>query len=439
MSKHERFEVNALEVFISFGDGGGSVILLEGTASIFGAPLRQNVRYRFISKSVTVVCVGRSRFDVAGYFEAMPPRPLSSSIHELKLKLAQRSREAMLSTDRSGPVVLFVGDKDTGKSTACRHLANLFLTDGALHLPTSSQSARVTNDNGKAALSEHADNKSDSCNVIYADLDVGQNAISCPGTVATVFLEAPVPVDDDFTTMIPLTFFFGDKSVTSLTRKRYLDICSWTMQSVLSVQKAKRAYCNGPVILNTMGWTRDVGYEMIKQLISICSVTDVVVTAGTPPTVLEQLQADFSFARDTLAFHKYDAGINGMALTRSGLDRVRCRSQQLHSYFHGTLRTPLVPSRLVVYLKEVVLLDAITLEVLPLKQLKPLTLAAVSTAPQQDMCGAMNVAGFVIITDIGKQTLTLLSPAPGKLPRPFLLVSTAVTAKTEDIPSMGVA
>lgn len=391
----------------------GSVVLLDGAASIFGVPLLRNTRYRFNGRSVTIVCVGKTRVEIFGEdVIACPPETIDSELPTLAKKLMPVSTAAAAAASLEGPVILVVGDKDTGKTTTCRHLANLFCADQARH------------------------------SVTLVDVDVGQNSISIPTAIAAAFLEAPIPVDDDFCSVIPLVFFFGDKTVSETSRKRYLDICAWMHQSIQSLKHAKDNFRCGPVIINTMGWTRDLGYDLIKQLVSIFCVRHVLVTGGSPDALVEKLGSDFSMlGPGHLSIAKLRPNAipesHKSALARNGLDRVRYRSSQLHQYFFGTLRTPLAPTRLVVFLKDVKLFDGRTLEEFPIKSLRPLTIAAVSAAPTEDRIPSMNVAGFVIITDIGKQTLTLLSPAPGKLPRPFLLVTDAINARTEDIPSLG--
>lgn len=437
--KLQRIELQNLELCILFGpswDEGifGGVVVLDGNASILGVTLRHNVRYRFSDRTITVVCLGKTRLDVTGDCVIFPPQPIYTSLDALKTELVCASQAAALLADAKsqGPVILVLGGKESGKSTVCRHLANLFLSH-------SNPAQKLYPTLGSVAGSElGVTSSSPPWGVTVVDLSIRQNAISCcPGSIAAAFLESPISVDDDFSSLIPLVFFFGDKDVTAASRKRYLDICAWMHQSIQSLKHAKPIFRAGPVIVDTIGWTRDLGYDILRQLISIFGVTDVVVTGGgSSDAVADSLKADFAFMSGSLAIRRLDA--YRVPSTVCGQSQVAsCGSQQLHQYFFGTLRTPLSPTRLVVYLKDVVLLDARTLQEIPLRGLKPLSLAAVSTAPTRELCESKNVAGFVIITDIGKQTLTLLSPAPGKLPRPFLLVSDVVRAQPQDIPSLG--
>jgi polyribonucleotide 5'-hydroxyl-kinase len=422
-SRTERVELHSVEILVSFQEG--NVVVLEGQASIFGAPLRPNVRYRFRERHITVQAIGKVRLDISGDFSLRTPRALSTDLHELETHFDLK-RQAAQASNKPGPVILLVGDKDTGKSTACRTLANLALR--------SSASSRINQ--STSATKTERDDAAPTKGIAFVDLDVGQGGITCPGSMASTFLEATIPVDEDFQTMIPLVLFFGDKSVTQQSRKRYLDLCSWTAQSVASVQLAKPGFRSGGVIINTMGWVRELGYELLKQVITMFDVTDIVVCGGNQ-ALLDGLTSDFAFARDRIEFHKFMAQNIPVETAKTGLDRIQLRHNQMASYFSGTLRTPLVPVRIVVYIKDVELVDAVTLEDFNIKLLRPLTIAAVSTAPQRELCASANVAGFVIITDIGKKTLTLLSPAPGALPRPFLLVAPAFTAKPELIPPFG--
>ncbi|CUF23711.1 pre-mRNA cleavage complex II Clp1-like, putative [Bodo saltans] len=425
-SRTERVELNTVEIFISFQVG--SIVVLDGHASIFGAPLRPNVRYRFRERYLTVQAIGKVRLDINGDFSLRTPRALSTDLQELETRFDLKRQNAQ-AANKTGPVILLVGEKDTGKSTACRTLANLALrSQSAIVVPHSTAPGTKTERDDQQVSTTKG--------IAFVDLDVGQGGITCPGSMASTFLESTIPVDEDFQTMIPLVLFFGDKSVTQQTRKRYLDLCSWTAQSIASVQLAKPGFRSGGVIINTMGWVRELGYDLLKQIITMFDVTDIVVCGGNQ-TLFDGLSSDFSFARDRIEFHTFQLSSTPSETAKTGLDRIQLRHTQLTSYFSGTLRTPLVPVRLVVYLKDVELIDAVTLEDFNMKLLRPLTVAAVSTAPQRELCASANIAGFVIITDIGKKTLTLLSPAPGALPRPFLLVAPTFMAKPELIPPFG--
>merc|ERR1719204_2667960 len=77
-----------------------------------------------------------------------------------------------------GPRVLIVGPKDCGKSTLTKILANYAVRLG--RKPT------------------------------LVDLDVGQNMISIPGTVAAVFLERPMEVESGLDVVSPIVLFYGD-------------------------------------------------------------------------------------------------------------------------------------------------------------------------------------------------------------------------------------
>eukprot|EP00494_Astrolonche_serrata_P023549 UN23807 len=77
----------------------------------------------------------------------------------------------------TGPRVLVVGPKDSGKSTLCRILA--------------SYAAR----NGRT--------------VSLVDLDPSLNLISLPGTVSAVSIEKPIDIENGLDAMTPMTFWYG--------------------------------------------------------------------------------------------------------------------------------------------------------------------------------------------------------------------------------------
>jgi hypothetical protein len=94
----------------------------------------------------------------------------------------------------------------------------------------------------------------------------------------------------------------------------------------------------------------------------------------------------------------------------------------------------LKPARIVVQFKDVVLLHAQTFEVISPAHIKPLCLAAVSTADAPEVAPAANVAGFIIFLDVGKQSFSALAPAEGDLPKNILLVSPDICIAPEDLP-----
>jgi polyribonucleotide 5'-hydroxyl-kinase len=379
-----------------------SVVLLDGDATVFGTPLRRYVTYAFPPGGIAIAAVGgNTRVEVSwrdGQSLVVPHDTLGNELHQT-LQAQRVEALAGTSSQGRGPTVLVVGNVDQGKSTLCRTLANRCVADG------------------DGALG-----------VAIVDVDVGQPAVACPGSVSAVFLREPTPVDEGLVASTPLSFFFGDKTLTQDTLGRYLDLCAALRQCVQQAAVTNRDFECGGTIINTMGWTDGIGFEVIAALIDIFRVTDVIVTGGDA-----DLEKRVRGSVRNVPVRRY---VNTNILTRNGKVRAQARSSAISRYFSGTAKTRLAASRLVVPLAGLTLLDATTLKEVSASSLQPRTLCAVSTGLTAAEAGTANVAGFVLILDVGKTTLSLLAPSSGALPSSVLLVAWNITVPKENVPAI---
>lgn len=373
-----------------------------------GAPVRRNVRYYFDGRGIPIAAHGPTapaRAQLSGTFLIKTQGPAAVEIPKLHAALQARRLDAAADASKrtAGPRVLVVGEVDTGKSTLCRNLINLAVTSGT------------------------------DVGVTYVDVDVGQTAISIPGVIGATFHEGPIAVDDDFTNVTPLAFFFGDKTVTPELKGRYLDLCSYVNECAEALQPTNDGYRIGGMIVNTMGWVSGLGYALIQQMIDIFKITDVIVT-GSNVELQQTIQQDSLASGRRVEVHDYRLP-QGL-FDRSKSVRTIARSRQLLSYFIGTRRTPFAPCRVVAEIKDLVLLDATTFAELTPGDVKPLSVAAISFAPHIESVRSANVAGFVVILDVGKTTMTLLAPSPEALPRNVLLVTNRISLLPADVPPL---
>lgn len=407
--KHDTLELRFCTLVIQFSEGG-SVVLLSGAASILGAPLELNVRYHFEHESVPIDIPSSARLDVDGSYvchQALLNAEISA-LHSV-LDASRAAAEASAAKDNStsnrgdslgGPRVLVVGDQNTGKTSLCRALLNMGTKDGKF-------------------------------GIAFVDVDVGQQSVSVPGSIATVFCESRVPVDDGFNSAMPLSFFFGDKVVTAASRKRYLDLCACTSQACAAVGHARPSFGAGGLIINTMGWVAELGRDILIELMSIFAVTHIIVTGGN--SELERVLSDASMGRD-LTVLRY--GLQSSLMKRTATRLASYRTRQLAKYFRGTARMPLSVVRSVAKVADVSFLAALTLQPMAATDVRPLSVAAVSLADSADTAAEANVAGYVVIVEIGRKYFSFLSPCAGDLPKPFLLVSSTITLPAASVPSV---
>ncbi|KAH9579956.1 Polyribonucleotide 5'-hydroxyl-kinase Clp1 [Trypanosoma melophagium] len=404
---HSSYELERSELNLHF-IGTGSIVLLDGAATIFGAPLRRNVRYTFNKCGIPVVCLATCRLHVEGEFTATVS-VLDSAADDLhavldfaRAEAASKSSSGVVYDSHEepiqGPRVLVVGDQNTGKSSLCRNLVNLAITGQTY-------------------------------GVALVDADVGQQGIVCPGSIATAFIENFIPVDEGFNTMAALTFFFGDKTVTTSSRKRYLDLCASTWQAIASVGLSKPKYAIGGVIVNTMGWTTGIGRDILFELLSVFSITHVIICGSDGDLAEELRRSTFGHNITVLCYPK-----QARMFTCGASQLNESRTEQLVGYFQGTLRTPLSAYRGVAHVKDVQFVDALTSEILSWQDVKPLSLAAVVWTDSLESIDEANVAGFIILLEIGRKFFSFLSPAAGSLPKPFLLVSPTIKLPGSRVP-----
>ena len=168
MSIGERYELEPdeelrVEVDLVVKDELCYVELLNGIAEIFGTEMVKDFKYKFHHGSkfsvytyhgCTVNVFGRNQ--IAPYKSKEHPMIQYLNVHHA---LENLRKESDTNENKIGPVVMVVGPQDVGKSTVCRLLVNYAVR----------QSRRP----------------------IYVDLDVSQNTLSVPGTIAATLVERP--------------------------------------------------------------------------------------------------------------------------------------------------------------------------------------------------------------------------------------------------------
>ena len=379
----------------------GKFVMLDGEATVFGSPVRLNSAYEFEGRGVAVATSTRARLHVEGLFEAQLC-VTDASAKELH-RLFDISRKAALEQKMQGPHILVVGPADTGKSTLCRELINWTFHESSLY------------------------------NIAFVDVDLGQTAITVPGTISTVFLESCLPIDDEFSNVVPLVFFHGDKTLNAGSYDRYLDLCAYTQQCIDCVAAVRPAYAAGGAIVNTMGWVEGMGYEAISHMIDIFRITDIIVT-GNSEELVSRVSADAKTRVRGVSVRQLSKP--SKIFVRNRTDRVDARSRQIVRYFSGTPPVPLTPCRIVVQLREVTFIHALSFEELQPQNLESLTLCAVSNSETLQAARTANIAGFVVLLEVGLSSVSLLAPSPGPLPRRILLVAPSLQLRSTDIPPL---
>lgn len=156
--------------------------LKSGYAEMFGTELVKGKSYEFQTGAKVAIftyqgCVLtlKGKTDV-NYISKETPMVQYLNCHAALEQIRATAEEK----DERGPIAMVVGPMDVGKSTLCRILLNYAVRLGRRPL--------------------------------YADLDVGQGAISIPGTIGTILIERPATLEEGFSQQAPLVYHFGHKA-----------------------------------------------------------------------------------------------------------------------------------------------------------------------------------------------------------------------------------
>ena len=383
---------------------GGAIVLLSGRAELHRSALTRNLRYAFPAEACIVVeTFDDAVLQVEGE-ATLSQAPLSGTLDEIHalldtaradaiVAISERERTALSSSDDlreawQGPRVLVVGENQWERETVARSLLNLAVRRGSPY------------------------------GVGFVDVDVAMPLVGCPGTVSAAFVEEPVVAPEDFDVMMPLTFFHGTPSVTSATRKRYLDLCVCVAQAATSLGFANAKFEAGGILIHSVSPSSEIQHDVLSDLIAIFAVTHVIVTGANYE--LEKFLVNAVLGRSVTFLRT--PKVPGVA-PPSAVTAAQRRQLQLERYFFGTSRTPRLPVRGVARMCDVELLHAETLRRLEWDEVPDLSLASVVWADTTASADEANVAGFVVLLEVGKEFFSFLAPSGGELPKPYLIVS----------------
>lgn len=268
-------------------------------------------------------------------------------------------------------------------------------------------------------------------------LDVGQGSISIPGTISSLLIERPSPIDDGFSQLAPLVIHYGHKSPENHELYK-MCVSSLADITIDRLKEDKRTMASG-IIINTCGWVKGPGYQLLLNSAKAFEVNVILV--------LDQERLFNEILRDV------DSSINVVFLPKSGgvverspQARAESRDNRIREYFYGGTKSPLYPHSIDIKWSDMKLYKigapALPDSCMPLGMkvmdtmtklwpIQPgpslvhhiLSLSHAETAEQDVL--KKNVHGFVCVTnvDVERQTVTVLSPQPRPLPNVVMLFS----------------
>ncbi|XP_065919464.1 polyribonucleotide 5'-hydroxyl-kinase Clp1-like [Dysidea avara] len=386
-----------------------SVLLLSGTVEVFGTELAKRRPYEFQSGAkvafftwhgCTLKLMGSPE---VAYISRETPMVLYLNTHIAVDQIRHRaSREGKM-----GPRVVIAGSVDVGKSTMCRLLLNYAI--------------RMNR------------------RLCYVETDVGQGSLCIPGTMGITPIEGPADPVEGFSNIQPMIFHYGHNS-PSPNVKLFINIINRLAAVFEKKCEVNEKFRVGGCVINTCGWVDGQGY---KTLVEVCKAfkADAVLVLDNE-RLLNQLEHDLPQEARILLLPK-SAGV----VSRSRTVRRATREEKIREYFYGKkgllsyfpftfdvkfsdvkiykIGAPVVPDSCLPIgaTKE----DGSTtlLPVQPDKELvNSLASVSMATSSEDDVINH-NSAGFVCImtVDMEQETMSVLSPAPGPLPRKILLLS----------------
>lgn len=383
--------------------------LMEGQAELFGTVLAPRIEYSlsgckaavFTWQGCTLQIIGKPQH---AYVAEETPMMTYLNVH---LALEKLRRQALQSGLR-GPRVMVVGPTDVGKSTLCRILLNYCVR---IHQRS-----------------------------LFVDLDVGQGAVTLPGSICAVSLERAVDIESGFEGTTPLVYYYGYTSPGE-NPKSYNALVSRLANLVEQRLASDREMDSIGIIVNTCGWVENVGYQTMMYAMKALQVNVIVVLGD------ERLYSEI--ARETQG----DTNLNLIKLPKSGgvvvrdpRYRKRSRNQKIREYFYGC-KEDLAPHRISLSFADFELYRVGQEFVAPTSALpvgeerKVDETSVVRVNPSPDILYSIlglsyadeaiskslleaNVAGFVYVDEIDmvNKRLNVLAPAPGKLPKRLLVM-----------------
>eukprot|EP00002_Diphylleia_rotans_P033096 TRINITY_DN7001_c0_g1_i5.p1 TRINITY_DN7001_c0_g1~~TRINITY_DN7001_c0_g1_i5.p1 ORF type:complete len:425 (+),score=84.30 TRINITY_DN7001_c0_g1_i5:56-1330(+) len=273
--------------------------LVSGNAEIFGTEIVSGKVYEFSQTKLAVFTWHGCILELSGKYTSAyvgEETPMDyyinihHGLHKLRLQAAQEKR--------SGPRVMLVGPTDSGKSSVSRILINYAIR----------HDMRPT----------------------YVDLDVGQNSISPPGCVAAIPMFRPVDVEEGYSLLAPLAFFYGHENLSANpTNFKHQTL---QLAKALSLQADKDPVIKASgLVINTAGWVEGLGYGLIISIAEAMNVTHIL--AFDDEKLRSDLNGDPVIQRNRITVVHLPK--SGGVVKRDQEYRRATRKNKTHEYFYG--------------------------------------------------------------------------------------------------------
>ena len=330
-----RLEVPNYSTSAQSGSGMCTIRLVAGSAELFGAELATDKSYPLTGTKVAIFTWHGCTLEVIGKLHIVyisKETNANLSYVNTHAQLEALRDEAMHANGNNkdnnkkieGPRVLLAGPIDSGKSSLAR-----VLTAYAVKL-------------GRTP--------------IFVDLDVTQNSLSVPGTIAaspmtpeSVSVQSFASSGGSILPQTPLDFWYGstDLATNPDLYKSQLSKLGQNIDSRLKIDHDANA---SGIIVNTYGWIEDLGYDLLLHAIEALRINVVLVlghdrlysmlTTHYAPSSTKSTVTETQFESVTkLSLNPKIIKLprSGGAVSRDTNFRRTSRNESIKKYFHGEI------------------------------------------------------------------------------------------------------
>ncbi len=234
-----------------------------------------------------------SRKTVTKYLVKLPQlweATVNTIISSVLSSESNRSKEK--SSIDSSSTILVCGAKNVGKSTLGRYLVNRLLSSkrSTEHTKNPDSNYMASNNRNDVAIAK----------VAYIDTDLGQTEFTPPGFVSLFLLSLSEPMIGPampFWRQPVLSYYIGDVTPRSFPNM-YLAAVQNLVKQYHELKLQDNLGCNLPLVLNTMGWVKGMGLDLLNEIISFSRPRHIFQIVGNSEKkrfslVIPQTQQDY--------------------------------------------------------------------------------------------------------------------------------------------------
>ncbi|KAL0227274.1 hypothetical protein P9112_014598 [Eukaryota sp. TZLM1-RC] len=275
-----------------------TIKLEEGKAELFGTELAPRKPYTLKDRVASIFSFHGAKISFLGNTDTQYISTDTSMDQYISFHGELEDIRSRAKTDRDGrgPRVLITGPMDSGKSTLTQLLTSW------------------------AVRCDHSP--------IVVDLDVGQNHLSIPGTIAASVFNKPVDLESGLDADDALVFWYGHTSLQKNT-SLFLHLVNQLAMTVDMRCDQDEHILESGIVVNTCGWVEDLGFDVLVDCIKVLEI-DYVIVLGRD---LLRVKLERHFQSEPVQVRGFS--VSSGVVSRSRETRTSYRRSRIHRYFNG--------------------------------------------------------------------------------------------------------